>query len=443
MKDEEKTKDELVAELNSLRKKVTELKLLNDDSQIAVNQSIEWYKSIFRNSLDLVYMHDFEGNFLNANPAALELLGYKKEEITDINFVSLLSDDQLGNAAAALKEIMDTGAQKKATAFRVLTGKNEYKIVETKAFIIKVDGRNFAILGIARDITEREIMEEELRKHREELEDLVQDRTRELQKITVQQQWLIEKRAVAEAEKTLALEKAKDANTTKGRFLANVSHELKTPLNSILGYCRLLEMQKIGALNRKQQDFVATMKKDGNHLLRIVNEIIDISKIDAGKIEIKKSLFEIHDMVMDVYSIVKPLAMKKGITVDVEINEDIGQLYADEARIKQVLNNLMANALKYIGDGKQFGIEAAGRENAVIFRVWDEGIGIPPENRDKIFERFEQVNVELSVKNKGTGLGLAISRAIVTLHNGTIEVTNGYERGSCFTVVLPRKTGDE
>lgn len=230
---------------------------------------------------------------------------------------------------------------------------------------------------------------------------------------------------------------AEEANKSKSRFLANMSHELRTPLNSILGFSQILSMQQMGSLNEKQLEYIKDIHSSGEHLLEMVNDVLDLSKIEANKVLIEKKPFNLNLMLSRSPSTIKVISDKKRVEMSLDIPPDLGEIEADEVRIKQVIFNLLSNAIKFTDPGKQIGIKARKYIDSVLVEVWDEGCGIPEFMLVKIFDPFEQVKSAERGKPQGTGLGLAISKKIIELHGGTLEVKSTLDIGSRFTVTLP------
>jgi PAS domain S-box-containing protein len=232
---------------------------------------------------------------------------------------------------------------------------------------------------------------------------------------------------------------AEDANFAKSRFLANMSHELRTPLSSIIGYTQFLQLEKSGTLNEKQKQYIDYIIRSGDHLLEMVNDILDLSKIEAGKIKIDKKVFDLNLMLSRSPSTIKAISDKKKVKMELNIQEDLGFINADEVRIKQVIYNLLSNAIKFTDSGKRVGIDAVANGETVAISVWDEGCGIPDEDLSLIFEPFEQSGNKRNPENEGTGLGLSISKKLIELHGGTLSVTSKVGVGSHFLIVLPER----
>jgi len=216
-----------------------------------------------------------------------------------------------------------------------------------------------------------------------------------------------------------------------------MSHELRTPLNSIIGFNQVLEMQIKESLNEKQRGFFNIIKNSGNHLLEMVNDILDLSKIDAGKIEIDLKPFDFGKMLERSTNIIKADALKKDLKILTDIPPDLGWINGDETRLKQIIFNLLSNAVKFTGVSKQIGIDACVEGDNFIVTVWDKGKGINENNLDAVFEPFVQEKSVKASSEKGTGLGLSISRKLIELHQGTITVSSKVGKGSRFTIHFP------
>jgi PAS domain S-box-containing protein len=231
---------------------------------------------------------------------------------------------------------------------------------------------------------------------------------------------------------------AEAANRAKSRFLADMSHELRTPLNSILGFGQLMELQDAETLTVKQREYLRWIREGGEHLLDMVNDVLDLSKVEAGRIELEKSSFDPSALARRVITTVRSLAAKKHQRIEASLPEGLGLLYADEVRVKQVLYNLLSNAIKFTEREKRIGVEARAVGDDCLITVWDEGIGIPPEELGRIFDPYTQARHARS--GEGTGLGLAIAKRMAELHAGSIQVESEPGVGSRFTLRLPGLT---
>jgi signal transduction histidine kinase len=249
----------------------------------------------------------------------------------------------------------------------------------------------------------------------ERLEQLVKQRTEELE----------QEKLISEA-----------ANHAKSEFLANMSHELRTPLTSILGFSQVLLQQIFGSLNEKQQQYIACISSSGEHLLALINDILDLSKIEAGQEELLLEIIQVEDVCQACISLIQERANSRGLELILEIAPEVTTCVADQRRLKQILFNLIANAVKFTEAGS-VKLKVNETESTIMFSVIDTGIGISEADQAYLFQTFRQLDSSLARKYQGTGLGLALARNLARLHGGDITVESELGRGSCFTLCLP------
>jgi signal transduction histidine kinase len=227
------------------------------------------------------------------------------------------------------------------------------------------------------------------------------------------------------------------ASQHKSEFLANMSHELRTPLNAIIGFSEVLSERMFGEVNEKQADYLKDIHESGKHLLSLINDILDLSKIEAGRMELELSSFHLPTAVSNAVTLIRERAQRHGIALGVEIDDRLGEVEADERKLKQILLNLLSNAVKFTPDGGRVDVSAKLDTNWVEIAVKDTGVGIALEDQVSLFEEFKQLGKDSSRKAEGTGLGLSLTKRLVELHGGKIAVESAAGRGSTFRVQLP------
>jgi PAS domain S-box-containing protein len=269
------------------------------------------------------------------------------------------------------------------------------------------EGEDFQVAAIVRDISERRKAEEELAAARELYIAGMESRNREVER----------------------------ANLLKNEYLANISHELRSPLHTIIGFSDLLEEESAGELNQQQKRFVGHVGKDARHLLALINDLLDLSKIEAGKLELFREVFRPEPVIDEALESILPRARAKSLELKahVEIQETI---YADKTRFTQILTNLLTNAVKFTPEGGSVGLDAGPSGRFAKIAVSDTGIGIPAELHDAVFDKFYQVRAAKQGA-EGTGLGLAITRRLVEQHGGTIWIESEPGHGSRFSFTVP------
>ncbi|MCX7634475.1 MAG: ATP-binding protein [Syntrophales bacterium] len=262
----------------------------------------------------------------------------------------------------------------------------------------------------------------------------VDARTQELRRINAEMEQRIVERT---AELAAAMEKAQAADRLKSAFLATMSHELRTPLNSIIGFTGIILGGHVGPLNEEQRKQLGMVRSSSLHLLALINDVLDLSKIEAGQLTLAEEDVELPGVIEKVRQTIQPLAQGKGLTLETRIAPDIGTIRADRRRLEQILLNLLNNAVKFTEKGS-ITVVCAQDERDVIFQVIDTGIGIREEDQETVFLPFRQIDSGISRRYEGTGLGLSITKRLVELMGGKIWVTSRLGAGSTFAFSLPR-----
>jgi signal transduction histidine kinase len=229
------------------------------------------------------------------------------------------------------------------------------------------------------------------------------------------------------------------ASRHKSEFLANMSHELRTPLNAIIGFSEVLGERMFGDLNDKQAEYIQDIQSSGRHLLALINDILDLSKVEAGRMELDLTRFDLPAAIGGAVILVRERATRHGLALDLSVDDQLGPFVGDERKIRQVLLNLLSNAVKFTPEGGRISIRAVPADGGVEISVSDTGIGIAPEDQEAIFQEFRQVGTDYARKREGTGLGLALARRFIDLHGGRIWVKSRPGEGSTFTFRLPTR----
>ncbi|MEW6418297.1 MAG: ATP-binding protein [Nitrospirota bacterium] len=326
------------------------------------------------------------------------------------------------------------------------------------------------MISIVWDVTERKKAEEELRRHRDHLEELVRDRTSELENANLELQVLNKEIELRRQEAETSKLQALAASRAKSDFLANMSHELRTPLNSIIGFSEILQDELYGKLNEKQKEYANDIEGSGRHLLNLINDILDLSKVESGKMELELTKFPLTNVLVISLTMLKEKAMKHSIKLSLDIEQDADiEIEADERKLKQIMFNLLSNAVKFTPDGGSVyvtarkliqEVEKLGNyevkkshdaqllnfltsqphdRNFIEISIEDTGIGIKSEDMDKLFKEFSQLESPYTKNHEGTGLGLALTKRLIELHGGKIWVESEFGKGSKFTFVIPMK----
>ncbi len=363
-------------------------------SEEALEKEVSWRRILMEQSRDGIVIIDQDGKVFDANPRYAEMLGYSHEEMQTLH----MWDWDIHYTREQLLEMLQL-ADNKGILHETSQRRKDGTLLDVEI------NANAAIFGerklsfcVCRDITERKRAEEEL----------------------------LNTKLAAEA-----------ANQSKGEFLATMSHELRTPLNSIIGFSDVLLDGMVGSLNEKQTGYINNISKGGKHLLNLINDILDLSKVEAGKMELNYEKFHVSLAIEEIKTAISPLAIKKNINLDVKVEPQLGVIDADKTKFKQILYNLASNAIKFTPEKGNVTIEAQHSGNFVQVSVIDTGIGISKNDMDKLFQPFKQLNRYITREYEGTGLGLALVKKFVEMHSGKLRVESKVGEGSIFIFVLP------
>lgn len=368
---------------------ITETRKNEDES----SNEITIWRMLFEQSFDGLVLIDQNGKVWKASQKFAEMLGYSLEEVLTLH----MWDWDAIYSREILLEIIKRADSKKFINETWHRRKDGNLInVEIHGVAVVFEEKKI-IMCLCRDITER--------KQTEEI--------------------LLHAKLIAE-----------NANRSKGEFLATMSHELRTPLNSIIGFSDMLLVGAAGNLSEKQTKYIHNISNSGNHLLKIINDILDLSKVEAGKMELNFEYFPISNAIKEVKTLLSPLAFKKSIEIDVKIEPELGSIKADRTKFNQILYNLVSNAIKFTPDKGNVGITAKRIGHVIEVSVIDTGIGIAMSDLSKLFQPFKQLNPYMTREHEGTGLGLVLVKKYVEMHGGKIWVTSEVGKGSRFTFTI-------
>ncbi len=382
-------------------------------AEAALRTSEAIYRTLFELAPLGILIADKNSTYLDANACMCRMLGYTHQELVGLNATDIISLDETADIPPVLEEIQAHIPHHREWRFRRKDG--TLFPVQVSATMLP-DGN---LLGMVTDITERKRAEAALRELNTSLEQKVSERTEELR---------------------AALERAEAADRIKSAFLATMSHELRTPLNSIIGFTGIVLQGLAGPLNPEQTKQLGMVRNSARHLLDLINDVLDISKIEAGQLEVRAESFDLCESMERVKGLVKPLADRKGLALEGAVPAAPLPMRSDRRRVEQILLNLLNNAIKFTDRGR-VALDAERLDNtrppSVRIRVSDTGIGIKPGDLATLFQPFRQVDSGLTRQHEGTGLGLAICRRLAALLGGEITAGSEWEKGSVFTVTLP------
>jgi PAS domain S-box-containing protein len=377
-----------------------------------LQESEDRHRKLFDNNPHPTWVFDRETlRFLAVNDAAVRKYGYSIDEFLKMTIKDIRPPEDVPAMLRTVGGIRDGMESVGAWRHRLKDGTDID--VEITSYALTFAGRPADVV-VAVDITQRKRDEAEKRR-------------------------FLEKLAASNEELELRNREVERATKLKSKFLANMSHELRTPLNAIVGFSDLLADGSPGELNDKQRRFVNHIKQGSAHLLQLINDILDLSKIEAGQLELRREDFQVKDALPEVLSTIRPLAMAKNIQVHQQLEGDRA-VYADRVRFKQILYNLLSNAVKFTPKDGRIDIDCAQKGSEVCISVTDTGIGIRAEDQAVVFEEFRQIEENTNTANEGTGLGLAITKRLVEQQGGKISLESEPGKGSRFTFTLPTGT---
>ncbi|HXW68596.1 MAG TPA: ATP-binding protein, partial [Dissulfurispiraceae bacterium] len=397
-----------------------------------------YLNNVLENSADIIMTTNTETEIVEFNSGASRKLGYTREEIAGKKADTLWVNPLERHEVLKILE-RDGYVANYETQLKTKQG-GTIDVSLTLSTLTDGEGKVLGTVGISKDITEKK-----------RLETAIEERSLELQELNENLEYKVFART---RDLELANRELEKSNLLKSRFISSISHELRTPLNSILGFSELLLEEVSGPLTERQKRHITNIYSSGTHLLELINNVLDIAKIESGKLELHYESFLVSHIFTEVESVIRSLTNKKKQTLAIK-TADVPFIVADRIKFKQILYNLLSNAVKFTPEGGSIALEAevtnaanlpsqarglpffSGKNNFLVLSVKDSGIGIKREDLDRIFSEFEQVDNSLSRKYDGTGLGLALTRRLIELHGGEIFVESEEGVGSTFTIVMP------
>lgn len=437
------------------------LALINDisarlETERALKESEARYRLLADNMADVLWILDpLEGRFKYVSPSVMRLRGYTAEEVIDLPFDQGMAPEHAEMIARSLPERIkgflagdpDTVTQRHEVVQYCKDGHPVW--VEIVTTFVRTPSGNVEVLGVSRDVSARKDAEAKLDVYRGHLERLVDERTEELQQTNEElaavneeleasneELQVLYNESAQSREELARLNRAlESASSAKSDFLANMSHELRTPLNSIIGFTGILLQGLAGELAPEQHKQIAMVNESGRHLLSLINDVLDLSKIEAGRVEPQMQPFDLCEEIAHLIDSLRPQAEDKGLRLEVDVPETC-MLTSDCRMIRQIVLNLLSNAVKFTDSGT-VSVLVRTTHRHIRVDVKDTGPGIAPDDRLRIFDSFTQASADGTRRPEGTGLGLAISNRLAKLLGGTISVTSTVGEGSTFTLMLP------
>jgi len=421
---------------SKLQEQEDKLNQVYESSKSKIEKSEMLYRSLALNAPVVIFNTNKKGAFTYVNEQWVKYSGLSLEESLDAGWQKAIHPEDRERVVNEWQNtILNDTEFKSELRFQDKNGIVTW--FQAKAVkLIDADNNRYGFIGIASDITERINNEKELLIYKNNLEKLVRLRTEELHDSREALLNLLEDMNVQSIELEKEKVKAQSADLMKSAFLATMSHELRTPMNSIIGFTGILLKELAGPLNEEQKKQLAMVKNSGEHLLGLINDVLDISKIEAGKLKVSYYPFDYLVSLKNTLDFLTPQASAKGLHLKTEISEMKITLVSDERRVEQILLNLLSNAIKFSKKGDIL-VKVAVKDNQLITQVIDQGVGISKKNLIKLFMPFIQLEAGLSRNHEGTGLGLAICKNLVEKLGGSITAESELGKGSNFTFILP------
>lgn len=409
---------------------------------------------------DALIVLNMQRKVIRFNRAAMELLGYSQKEIAGLTFEKIFPEREHEKHYAEMKRVVKTGATSSFETFVLTKSGKEIPVFLSDTELKDEKSEPIGFIGVCRDITERRKADEKIKKDEELLTKQTEDLNRALKEalksrgimVSMLEDNNIIRERLEESKKGLEIKvkertkelemsriQAEAANRAKSDFLANMSHELRTPLNAIIGFSEMMYDGMTGPLNDKQKAFLSDVVESAKHLLILINDILDLSKVEVGMIKLELKDCSVKDLIEKSMIMFKEKALRQRIVLTTEMVGGVNMVEVDDRRLRQVMLNLLSNAMKFTPDGGSVSVVVKRAGDFIEFSVSDTGIGISKEDQKKLFIPFQQLDNIYTKKYEGTGLGLTLCEKIVELHGGRIWVESEVGKGSTFKFVIPIK----
>lgn len=377
-------------------------------------------ETIIDSMADSLIVLNLERKIVGINQATIDLFEYKKEELLNSPITIIFPGSEALFIGKKIKELERKGPVRNYVAVCHAKSGSKLPISLSMAHLVDKEKKVTGIVCVSKDMRE-------VKRNMQQLRDLatIADRTATIQR----------EKAKELAELNERLEKASRA---KSEFLVNMSHELRTPLNSVIGFSEVLLSKTFGGINEKQEEYLNDIADSGKHLLSLINDILDLSKVEAGREELHVREFDLANLMEESIALFQEKAVKYNLVLSLKMDEKIKNILADRRKIKQIIFNLMSNATKFTPAGGRIILQSKEEEEEYLISVADTGKGIAKENQEKIFEKFQQLDAGYKKKYAGTGVGLALVREFIHMHKGRVWVESELGKGANFIFSVPK-----
>jgi len=396
---------------------VDELRTQGEQARNTARESLR-FRELLEAAPDAIIEVDQEGRIVLLNKVTEQLFGYSREELLNQPVEILIpSEVRAGHHAHRQRYWSQPTTRPMGTGLKLEGERKDGSKFPVEISLSPVKSEDgFRVSAVIRDVSERKRVEEQLRIIQAAFTEELSAKNRELEARN---------------------DEVERADRLKSEFLSGMSHELRTPLHTIIGFTELLREELEGPMNAKQHRFVEHIHRDSQHLLALINDVLDLSKIEAGRLELKHEQFALLDALEDTFSSIRPRAEAKAIRLEISAAPEAIDLYADRLRNKQILYNLLSNAVKFTPNEGRVSVDIVVRDSFAEISVTDTGIGIAAAEHESVFDKFYQVGQRQAGGHDGTGLGLAITRRLVDEHGGSIRLESEPGLGARFTFTIP------